>query len=85
MKQTKLTSEILCPIDSFLAQLAEHETEDPEVVGKFILFSVTLDLSDREKPDRVCQDDFFNVVIIADMKRLLSTTLPRDISLEEIN
>ena len=41
---------------SQIAQLAEHETEDPEVVNsnptgefltKFILFSVTLDLSDN--------------------------------------
>ena len=33
MKQTKLTLEISYPTDSFLAQLAEYETEDPEVLG----------------------------------------------------
>ena len=33
MKQTKLTSEISCPTDFFLAQLAEHWSDDPEVVS----------------------------------------------------
>ena len=33
MKQIKLTSEISFPTDSLLAQLAEHETDDPEAVG----------------------------------------------------
>ena len=33
MKQTKLTSEISCPTYSCLAQLAEHERDDPEFVG----------------------------------------------------
>ena len=50
------TKEISLPANSSLAQLVEHETDDPEVVGsnptegifltQFILFCVTSDLSD---------------------------------------
>ena len=68
MKQTKLTSEMSCPTDSCLAQLAEHWSDDLEVessnptagqfLTKFILFCVTLDLSDRnayrEKLESLC-------------------------------
>ena len=34
--ETKLTSEISFPTDSLLAQLAEHETDDLEVVGSIL-------------------------------------------------
>ena len=53
--ETKLTSEISWPADSCLAQLVDHERDDQAVgsnpIGaifneKFILFYVTLDLSD---------------------------------------
>ena len=54
--ETKESSLYRSPTDSLLAQLAEHETDHPEVVSsnptggnfltKFILFCVTLDLSD---------------------------------------
>ena len=50
--EKKLTSEISLPTDSFLVQLVEHWGDDPDVVGsnstgKYILFYVTLDLSDN--------------------------------------
>ena len=65
VKQTKLTSEIFCPTDSCLAQLVEHETDDPEVVDsnptgqfltKFILFCVTLNLSDNLTETRIVKN-----------------------------
>ena len=66
MKQTKLTLEISCPADSFLAQLSEHETEDLEAVGSnptggnlkkkkilicHIICQKCVRLAYREKPD----------------------------------
>ena len=52
MKQIKLTSEISFQTDYLQAQLAKHKSDDLEVVSsqflmKFILFCVTLDLSDN--------------------------------------
>ena len=69
--ETKESSLQKSPTDSSLAQLAEHETCDPEVVSsnptggnfltKFILFHVTLDLSDNLTEMRIVKN---SIVIV---------------------
>ena len=62
MNETKLTSEISYPTDFCLVQLVQHKSDDEEVMSsnsaggnflmKFILFYITLDLSDSLKEMR---------------------------------
>ena len=66
MHETKESSLQKSPTDSSLAQLAEHGTCDPEVVSSnstggnfltnFILFCVTLDLSDNLTEIRIVKN-----------------------------